>query len=171
MKLSQKNVQRLKKKVNSLKTLVTHLKEKCLVSDSSEEVLNKTFSDIGKVSLVVMKRMTSTPKNGRGKKYPNEILCFALTLQFYSSKACEYVRQNFNLSLPSQGDLRRRYSNIPADPGFTEPAFSELKKKVKEAEDLGKSVLCSLTLVEMANKMQVYFDGKNIMVLLISEME
>ena len=64
MKLSQKNVQRLKKKVNSLKTLVTHLKEKCLVSDSSEEVLNKTFSDIGKVPLAVMKRMASTPKNG-----------------------------------------------------------------------------------------------------------
>ena len=84
------------------------------------------------------------------KKYPDELISFALTLQFYSTKAYEYVRQTFKLALPSQADIRRRYSKIPADPGFTEPAFVELQRKIEEAEKMGKKVVCSLMLDEMA---------------------
>ena len=157
VKVTQKRVQRLKMQVTSLKSVVQHLKEKALISESSEYVLNRTFSGVPKE---LMKRMFTVKKSGRGKKYSEELIAFALTLQFYSTKAYEYVRQNFNFSLPSQSDLRRRYTKIPAEPGFTQPAFVELEKKVAEAEEVGKEVVCALSLDEMAIKKHVFFDGR-----------
>ena len=65
-------------------------------------------------------------------------MAFALTLHFYSAKAYEFVRKTFNLSLPHQSVIRKQYSKIPAEPGFTKPAFVELKKKAEEAEKDGK---------------------------------
>ena len=61
-------------------------------------------------------------------------------------------RKTFNLALPHQFQVRRWYSKVPAEPGFTKPAFQALSAKVQEAEKEGKTVLCSLMLDEMAIK-------------------
>ena len=63
---------------------------------------------------------------------------FALTLQFYSTKAYEFVRKTFNIALPSQSQIRRWYGKVAADPGFTKPAFNALKVKAEDAEKNGK---------------------------------
>ena len=119
-------------------------------------MLNKTFSG---VPLQIMKRMTSGT-SGRGLKYTPELMAFASTLHFYSAKAYAFVRKTFHLSLPVESLLRKQYSKIPADPGFTKPAFDELKKKAEEAKKDGKVVFCSLMLDEMAIKKHVFWDGK-----------
>ena len=93
--------------------------------------MKQTFSG---VLLEMMKRMTSGKKTGKGYKYSPELRSFALTLQFYSSKAYEFVRKTFNLSLPHQRQMRRWYSKIPAEPGFTQPSFEALSLKVEEAK-------------------------------------
>ena len=159
LKTTQKRVSRLKIKVKSLKQIVKDLKEKDLISTSCEDMLNDQFSGI---PLKIMKRMISVKAKGtgKGKKYAADIVAFALTLQFYSSKAYDYVRDTFKLALPSQQDLRRRYSKIIAEPGFTEPAFVELEKKVEDAKSEGKKVICSLMLDEMSIKKDVCFDGE-----------
>ena len=64
-------------------------------------------------------------------------------------------------ALPCQSDIRRRYSKISADPGFTEPAFAELKQKVEDAKVAGKEVICALMLDEMAIKKHIYYDSKD----------
>eukprot|EP00112_Aurelia_sp_Birch-Aquarium-sp1_P019768 Seg4956.1 transcript_id=Seg4956.1/GoldUCD/mRNA.D3Y31 product="DNA transposase THAP9" protein_id=Seg4956.1/GoldUCD/D3Y31 len=107
-----------------------------------------------------MKRLTSGKVSGKGKKYPPQLRSFALTLQFYSAKAYDFVRKTFNLALPRQSQARRWYSKVPAEPGFTQPAFQALSAKVQEAEKEGKTVLCSLMLDEMAIKKHVSWDGK-----------
>ena len=91
-----------KKKVWSLKTVVKHLRQKHLISVGCKEILSQTFSG---ASLDLMKRMTS----GKGCQYPPELKSFALTLQFYSAKAYEFVRRTFNLALPHQSQIRRWY--------------------------------------------------------------
>ena len=53
-----------------------------------------------------------------------------MTHQFYSSKAYKFVRKTFNLALPHESQIRKWYAKIPADPGFTEPAFNALRLKV-----------------------------------------
>ena len=120
-------------------------------------MLKQTFSG---ASLDLMKRITSGRKSGKGSKYLPELKSFALTLQFYSAKAYEFVRRTFNLALPHQSQIRRWYSKIPADPGFTQPAFEALRVKVEEAERTGKKIICSLMVDEMAVKKHVSWDGK-----------
>ena len=61
---------------------------------------------------------------------PPALKSFALTLQFYSSKAYEFVRKTFDIALPSQSQIRRWYGKVAADPGFTKPAFNALQQKM-----------------------------------------
>jgi hypothetical protein len=81
-------------------------------------------------------------------------------LQFYSSKAYEFVRKTFNLALPHQGQVKKWYAKIPAEPGFTKPTFQALKFKVEEAQKKGQEVICSLMLDEIAIRKHVSWDGK-----------
>ena len=133
-----------------------HLCEKLLISTGCEEMLKQTFSG---VPLEVMKRMTSGEKSGKGCKYSPELWSLALTLQFYTAKACEFVKRSFNLALPHQSKIRRCYSKIPAEPRFTQPAFQALSVKVNEAEKERRKVVCSLMLDEMAINKHVSWDG------------
>ena len=146
---------RLKTKVTSLQSVVEELREKNMISTSCKEMLKNTYSD---VPLAVMKRLLSG-KSGKGCKYLPDIKSFALTLQFYSSKAYEFVRKTFDLALPHQAQIRKWYGKVAAQPGFTQPVFQALKLKVEEAEKDGKQVICSLMLDEMAIKKHVSWDG------------
>ena len=126
LRVKKQSVKRLKRKVKSMKCLVKELRDKSLISTNAEEHLGQKFSV---VSLELMKRSRFEKKGKKFFKYSNELKCFAMTLIFYSTKAYEYVRRNFNLNLPHQATIRKWYSKIPADPGFTKPAFSSLQNK------------------------------------------
>ena len=111
---------------------------------------------LNEVPYELIKRIIS----GKSKQeYAEALRCFALTLQFYSSKAYAFVRKTFHLALPHPSQIRRWYSVIPADPGFTEPAFKTLEVKASEAEKAGRKVICSLMLDEMAIKKHIAWDG------------
>ena len=148
MKSTQQKSRRLKRKVTSLKDIVKSLKQHHLISTNCEEMLNQTFTG---VPLALMKRMTAK-KSGKGRRYSSELKSFALTLQFYSAKAYEFVRKTFDIALPSQSQIRRWYGKVAADPGFTKPAFNALKVKVQEANKIGREVVCSLMIDEIAIK-------------------
>ena len=155
IKTHQQQSRRLKIKVKQLKTVIRHLKKQNLISENCEEFLSQNFSGI---PLSIMKRIVKTKgKSGKGKAYPPELKSFALTLQFYSSKAYDFVRKTFNLALPHQSQIRKWYSVIPAEPGFTEPAFTALKRKV---EGNTNKMVCALMLDEMAIKKHISWDGK-----------
>ena len=83
----------------SPKAIVKHIRKKQLISTGCEEMLKQAFSG---VPLEMMKRMTSGKKSGKASKYSPELWSFALTLQFYSGKAYEFVRRTINLALPHQ---------------------------------------------------------------------
>ena len=156
LKTARQKVNRYILKISSLTKVVDRLKKESLISFNCEEMLTKTFSG---VPLHMMRRMTSGKKSGRGCGYNPDLMAFALTLHFYSAKAYEFVRKTFHLALPHQVTIRKQYSKIPAEPGFTKPAFDELKKKAEEAKQDGKEVVCSLMLDEMAIKKHVFWDG------------
>ena len=156
LKVSQQKSRRLKKKVKSLKDITKELSDKNLITSSCQEMLESNFSG---VSFALLKRMNL--KSGKGSKYSPELKSFALTLQFYSSKASEFVRKTFNLAIPHQVQVRKWYAKVPAEPGFTNPAFQALKfLKVEEANKKGEKIICSLMLDEMAIRKHVSWDGK-----------
>eukprot|EP00795_Rhopilema_esculentum_P013870 gene13870-4818_t len=153
LKCSQQRSRRLKNKVMSLKSVVKDLKKKGMIS---EACLNQLQHSLAGIPLEMMKRLTSQKKTGKGVKYSPETKSFALTLQFYSAKAYEFVRRTFNYALPHQAQIRRWYSKIPAEAGFTEPSFLAIKRKVESSNE---KVVLSLMLDEMSIRKHIAWDG------------
>lgn len=73
-------------------------------------------------------------KKGLKKKYSEELRKFALILNFYSSKAYEYVRKTFKNLLPERSTICKWYSVINGRPGFTDEVFHALKSKSNRAK-------------------------------------
>jgi len=119
LKLEKQRTKRLKSKVATLSELIISLKQKKLISGHHEEILSKKFSNVSQELINRMKKV----KKGQGRKYSPLLKSFALTLQFYSTKAYNFVRNTFDKALPHQRYIRQWYSKIPAEPGFTEPSF------------------------------------------------
>ena len=119
LKLEKMKLKRLKSKTATLKDLITNLKDKHLISDNHQDILENKFSHVYEELINRVKKV----RKGNGRKYSPLLRSFALTLQFYSTKAYNFVRRVFSLSLPHQRTIRKWYSGIPAEPGFTEPAF------------------------------------------------
>lgn len=94
------------------------------------------------------------------EKYPDELKCFAMTLQFYSSKAYEYVRKVFNHALPHQSVIRKWASSVNCSPGFTQLSFNILENTQKMAKERGQEIICNLVLDEMSIKKQIDFTNE-----------
>lgn len=94
---------------------------------------------------------------GLKKKYSEELRKFALTLNFYSSKAYEYVNQTFKNLLPERSTIRKWYSVINGRPGFTNEVFHALKCKVKQSK---MPILCNLVIDEIAIRESIDYDEK-----------
>ena len=157
LKVKQQKIRRLQSKVNSLEELLNSLKDKQLISDQAQEAVEDKFSGI---SNEIFQRLKKQKKSGSGLKYTPELKSFALTLQFYSSKAYQFVRKMFKFALPHPNVISSWYSKIPAEPGFTEPAFKALSLKVEEAKKQSKEVFTSIMFDEMSIKKHVVYDGK-----------
>ncbi|GFN88513.1 THAP domain containing 9 [Plakobranchus ocellatus] len=153
-----KNVQqqsrRLAIKVANLSEIVQDLKNKNYVSDSCAELLEQSFSS---VPLQLMKRILQ--KKGQGSFHPS-LKAFANTLQFFSTKAYNFVRDTFGLGLPAVSTLRGWFRSVDGNVGFNASVMQSLENKVKEAKKQGNEVLCSLMLDEMAIMKKIEFDGK-----------
>ena len=155
LKLERQRTSRLRKRVNSLQTIVENLQKQHLVNEQCVEMLEQTFSGVPKQ---LMERIVKhTGKNVTRKSYPSELRAFALTLQFYSTKAYNYVRQHFNLALPSLSAIRRWYQSVNGEPGFTQEALVALKARAEHAS--AKPLLCSLMIDEMAIRQHVEWNG------------
>lgn len=141
-----------------LKDIVQDIRKRELLSRDACTILEKSF--VG-VPFALMKRMLTNSKRGKvgRQKFDKVLRSFALTLQFYSSKAYEYVRETFNLALPSQRIIRNWLSNISCEPGFSQPAFDSLKVKVSHNKSLSYDTICSLMLDEMSIKKHVDIIG------------
>lgn len=89
-------------------------------------------------------------------QYSAELRTFALTLQFYSSKAYRYVRKTFNNLLPEPSTIRKWYKCVDGQPGFTSEVFNALKNKVK----INDPIICNLVLDEISIRQHIEYDGK-----------
>ena len=91
--------------------------------------------------------------------YPEELKQFAVTLQFFSTKAYEFVRKTFLKALPHVATVRKWFSRIRGGPGFSEEALELLQKHVKVSGPQ-KELIVALTVDEMKIKKQFEFDDK-----------
>ena len=141
LKVEQQKTRRLKRKVSSLKSVIDSLHDQNLISTNCAEMLESTFSGVPKE---VFERI-SQPSNGRNScAYPEDLRAFAMTLQFYSAKAYDYVRETFNLALPHPRTIRSWYSGVDGDPGFTKQSFTALQAKAMDNQAKGKETICTV---------------------------
>lgn len=157
LKTTHQKSRRLQK-VTSLQEVVKSLKEKQFVSDNGAEMLSKTYSDIPSEMLERILTDKTTGKLSRDT-YPPVLRAFALTLHFYSEKAYKYVRKSFDFVLPLPSTIRKWYSGVNGQPGFTQEAFSALKLKVEEAKEKQSEVVCALMIGEMAIRKYIEWGG------------
>lgn len=157
IKVEHQKVRRQSKKIHTLSNIVKELKRKTFISDSCADLLESCLSGI---PLQIMKRFMSNTHSSKSKAYHPLIQAFALTLNFYSTKAYNFVRETFGLNLPHISTLKRWCGRIDGNPGFTKQAFSSLKRRVEEENERGKDVLCSLMLDEMSIKKHVEWNGE-----------
>jgi len=155
LKLEQQKSRRLKQKVSSLNSVINSLQKEHLISSNCAEILDSTFSGVSKE---VFARMLGGKSRS---EYPEELQAFAMTLQFYSSRAYDCVRENFDLALPSPRTIRSWYSGVDGDPGFTKQAFDALKARASDNLSKGKETVCSIMFDEMAIKKHIeYSNGR-----------
>ncbi|KYN20001.1 THAP domain-containing protein 9, partial [Trachymyrmex cornetzi] len=82
--------------------------------------------------------------------FPVALKNFAATLQFYSTKAYEYVRKTFLNILPHPQTIRRWYASIDCKPGITTEALKTIQAKIHEAASDSKTLNFSLTIDDMS---------------------
>lgn len=153
MKSLQQTVRRQKKKIASLETILEKLKTENLINEDAGYILSESF---GKHKDLITNFAKKNLGKKVSKKYCSSVRQFALSLHFFSAKAYAYVRQQFNTILPHPRTLSKWYSNIDADPGFTEEALKYLTLKVKHSSH---PIYCSLMMDEMAIRQHLEYDG------------
>ncbi|XP_040575431.1 uncharacterized protein [Lepeophtheirus salmonis] len=126
----------------------------------SEEVLSilDTMSDVPK-NLLKRMQIGSVIKGSRNSN-STELQAFGLTLSFYSTKAHSYVRNTFDLCLPSLSTIQNWCSNVNSDPGFNQSSFDILKSKANKALQSKEEILVNLTLEEMSVFKKNQWNGK-----------
>lgn len=153
IKVLQQKVRRFKKRLENLNALFVELKEKKLMDDDALDVL-KTVSSVNEEFL--SRQLASVTDEPTPRTYSPELRSFALTLQFYSTAAYDYVRKTFNLALPDKRTLARWYQQVDGDPGFTKEAFKALLAKI---EITPYPLFFSLVFDEMAIRQHIEYDG------------
>jgi Transposase protein len=154
LKVLRERNRRLPRHNNKLQTCLSELRKKQLVGDDSFDVVMKTLPPN---AAAIMERCQKG-KNSHAK-FNAQLRTFALTLNFYSPKAYEYVRSCFANALPSSSTLKRWYKCIGGNPGITEESLSTLKIKVAEQKALQKTV-SALVMDEMAMRKKVEWNGE-----------
>ncbi|KAL1265026.1 hypothetical protein QQF64_003053 [Cirrhinus molitorella] len=74
-----------------------------------------------------------------------------ITLKSAADYSSVTLTENAKLesSLPHSHTIRRWYSSVSADPGFTVASFTALKSHVEENQEKGKETVCALMMDEM----------------------
>ncbi|KAL3209203.1 hypothetical protein MRX96_038322 [Rhipicephalus microplus] len=159
LKLSLERERRLRRKVSSFNEIIDDLKHKQLISEDASAMLERCFTGIPlEVTKRLLKQTSSEGDKSSVKlsrdKYSPALRAFALTLQFYSTKAYSYVRETFQCSLLHPSTITN------GEPGFTSEAINAIRAKANEAKKNNKQLLCNLVADEMAIRKHLEWDGK-----------
>lgn len=93
-------------------------------------------------------------RNGKKKgiPYSEVIRMFCFKLHFFSPKAYDFVRSQFNDNLPHASTIQAWYrnSNLDSDAGISQTSLQILIKEAEKMKTNGQQLLCSLCFDEMA---------------------
>ncbi|GBN14036.1 THAP domain-containing protein 2 [Araneus ventricosus] len=100
IKTLRQKERRMQKRLKTFQEVIDYLKQKAFISNRTQEVLELSMATSDS-SAELFKQLQK--KQG---SYEEEIKSFALTHNFFSSKAYEFVREALSLNLPHPSTLR-----------------------------------------------------------------
>lgn len=133
---SSRIIQLLKVKLKNEKQKNRHIRRQLLTKSKQIVSLSNTIERLKNQS---SNDTQSTPQGNHivnklrcGKligKFPKEVRSFALSLNFYSPRAYEYVRKVFDMSLPCSRTIQKWYESVNGEPGLSSEIKTILKKQ------------------------------------------
>lgn len=131
IKLLQQQVRRKECKIISFEAIFDALKEKNMLQTEELQVLQ----DIGGPNSKILERQLQKNRGKCVKKqFNNHLKSFALTLHYYSPKAYEYVRKEFDNCLPHYKTISKWYQNIEGKPGIMLESVNAIKQRANKVD-------------------------------------
>jgi len=155
IKILNQTIRRQRKKIVSLKCIISNLKDNNLINEETSTLL---LDNCGENKHLITRLAKKNAGMAPIRKYCPELRRFAISLHFRSVSAYNFVRKEFNTILPHPRTLGKWYSNTNCEPGFTIEAFNTLALKCKNTLN---PVYCALVIDEMAIRQHVEWDGTN----------
>lgn len=107
----------------------------------------------------VIERYLSRATGEKTREFSLELKKIAVTLHYLSPRAYNFVRDEFDDTLPHPKTIAKWYQGIDCNPGFTKEAMDAIKQKVAQNND--KPLYGALCIDEMAIRKLVEWDGCN----------
>ena len=148
---------RLVKKNASLISIIADLKNHNLLSTESLSVLENSACGVNDL---IKRKILKCLNQSTSNRYSPELRSFALTLYFYSPHAYRYVRKMFDTCLPHPRTIEKWFQGVQGQPGYTSDAFTALRARALHMSAIGKALVCSLVMDEIAIRQHVEWDGK-----------
>ena len=122
-----------------------------MISSDVASTLNENFS--GLTLELIKNQLENQGRNCYGRRHSDEAKKFALTLNFYSPRAYEYVRSVF--ALPHSRSLSCWTSSVECAAGLFQDVFKKLKLLVKNKPEQAD---CSLICDAMSIKKNIFYN-------------
>lgn len=153
VKTLQQNLRRSSSKITNLKNILKTLHKKHLLNEEQVDLLHTLSGSNGKLFERLLQKKNAQPLP---KQYEKELRSFALTLHYYSPRAYEYVRSQFDFCLPHVKTISRWYNSIDGNPGISSEALHSIKQRVNNTP---YKLLGALVFDEMNIRQHVEYDG------------
>ena len=117
LKVARRRLFRQQQKLKSMKDVIKQLKSMRNVNRDAVDLIEHCFGNIP--AELLNRKLHRKSKEA----YSDVLRSFAMTLNFYSAKAYNFVRKSFKFTLPHPSTLRSWYSAVDGKPGFTTEAL------------------------------------------------
>lgn len=151
-KLLQQKIRRKESRIITLEAILNSLKKNNMLGTEELQILQDIGGSNSKILERQLLKNRGKPVN---KQFDSRLRSFALTLHYYSPRAYEYVRQEFNNCLPHCKTISKWYQSIHGKPGIMLEAVNAIKQR---SNSVDYQLFGSLVFDEMAirNKLLIH---------------
>ena len=151
IKMLQQKLRRRNQKIKTMGDLIDTMKNKELLSQSSADLLKDQFS--GTCLELFLNEVKNKGRKPAGRRYSEELKQFALTVNFYSHRAYNFLRKIFKL--PHESSIKQWTASVNCEPGFLTEVFQDLENQSKDKPEM---LDCALLIDGMSIRKQVTYD-------------
>ncbi|XP_076663554.1 uncharacterized protein LOC143366376 isoform X2 [Andrena cerasifolii] len=130
VRLMQQQIRRKNDQLITLKSMLEDLKNKQAIKTNQAKPMNT----LGGLTGELYERLIQQKSNVVSKCYSPNLRCFALTLQYYSPRAYEYVREEFGNCLPHPKTLSSWYRTVDGEPDTSLEGLESATERIQNGD-------------------------------------